>query len=147
MKQMIPAVALLAAFAAGCINVKTESEVKPIHITLDVNLKVDKELDKSFADETRPKPTGNFKAVREMMDRGAAGFTKDALLEAREGATDDDRILVAEENVRHQKRYEEIAKSSGVAVDAVRRRRAKQLRERIPAGTWYQEDDGTWKRK
>ena len=48
--------------AGGCIQVKTESEIKPIHITMDVNLKVDKDLDKAFADENQQKPKGDFKA-------------------------------------------------------------------------------------
>jgi hypothetical protein len=34
------------AFLAGCINVK----VQPIHVTLDVNVKVDKALDDFFGD-------------------------------------------------------------------------------------------------
>lgn len=43
---------LLAAFAlAGCLHVKTDPiEVKPIHITVDVNVKVDKALDDFFGD-------------------------------------------------------------------------------------------------
>lgn len=46
---------LAAAFAplllAGCINVKTEPiEVKPIHITVDVNVKVERALDDFFGD-------------------------------------------------------------------------------------------------
>jgi hypothetical protein len=36
---------------AGCLNVKTEPiEVKPIHITVDVNVKVEKALDDFFGD-------------------------------------------------------------------------------------------------
>ena len=36
---------------AGCLSVKTEPiEVKPIHITIDVNVKVDKALDDFFGD-------------------------------------------------------------------------------------------------
>ena len=36
---------------AGCLSVKTEPiEVKPIHITVDVNVKVDKALDDFFGD-------------------------------------------------------------------------------------------------
>ena len=52
--------ALLAAFAfSGCLRssheVKTQSEIKPIeikpiHITIDVNVKVDKALDDFFGD-------------------------------------------------------------------------------------------------
>lgn len=40
---------LAGAFTAGC-KIKTEHEIKPIHITMDVNLKVDKDLDDFFAD-------------------------------------------------------------------------------------------------
>lgn len=35
----------------GCLSLKTEPiEVKPIHITVDVNVKVDKALDDFFGD-------------------------------------------------------------------------------------------------
>ena len=35
----------------GCLNVKTEPiEVKPIHITVDVNVRVEKALDDFFGD-------------------------------------------------------------------------------------------------
>ena len=40
---MIPALAVLVV--SGCLSIKTEHEIKPIHITLDVNLKVQKELE------------------------------------------------------------------------------------------------------
>jgi len=36
---------------AGCLTVRTEPiEVKPIHITVDVNVKVDRALDDFFGD-------------------------------------------------------------------------------------------------
>ena len=34
----------------GCFTIKTEHEVKPIQITVDVNLKVQRELDDLFGD-------------------------------------------------------------------------------------------------
>ena len=34
-----------ASVVAGCLSIKTEHEIKPIHITMDVNLKVQKELE------------------------------------------------------------------------------------------------------
>jgi hypothetical protein len=41
----------LAVALGGCLNVKTQPiEVKPIHITVDVNVKVDKALDDFFGD-------------------------------------------------------------------------------------------------
>ena len=135
--------------AAGCFTVKTESEIKPIHITMDVNLKVDKELDKAFADENIKKPQGDFKEVKAMLDRKAAGINAKALLEARDGATDDDKILIAEANAKKLKRFNQIAKDSGVALEAVQKRSAKKLAEKIPAGSgvWLQSEDGTWFQK
>ena len=149
MKNAIIALAACSLAVAGCINVKTESEIKPIHITMDVNLKVDKELDRAFADENRARPNGDFAEIKAMLDRKAAGITSMALLEARPGATDDDKILVAEANAKRMKRFEEIAKSSGVGVSAVQKRRVKKMRENIPAGSgvWWQDDDGSWKQK
>lgn len=50
---MIPRLLLFAAplILGGCLTVKTEPiEVKPIHITLDVNVKVDRALDDFFGD-------------------------------------------------------------------------------------------------
>ena len=135
--------------AAGCFTVKTESEIKPIHITMDVNLKVDKELDKAFADENMKKPKGNFTEVKALLDRKVAGVTNKAMLEAREGATDDDKILIAESNARKLKRFNEIAKSSGVALETVQKRSAKKFAEKIPAGSgvWLQAEDGSWFQK
>lgn len=48
-RRLVPAV--LPLLLAGCLNVKTEPiEVKPIHITVDVNVKVEKALDDFFGD-------------------------------------------------------------------------------------------------
>ena len=145
--SLLVSAALLSA--PGCFTVKTESEIKPIHITMDVNLKVDKELDKAFADENMAKPKGDFKDVKAILDRKVAGFTNKAMLKAREGATDDDRILIAESNAKKLKRFNQIAKDSGVALEAVQRRSAKKLAEKIPAGSgvWLQSENGTWSQK
>ena len=147
MKVALFAMSAAAVCMAGCIQVKTESEIKPIHITMDVNLKVDKDLDKAFADEDQQKPKGDFKAVKEMVDRQAAGITNRAMLEAREGATDDDRILVAEENAKRMKRFSEVAKSNGTPLETVQRRYAAKMREKIPAGAWFQDESGKWVQK
>lgn len=48
---MIPRIPILVAplILGGCLTVKTEPiEVKPIHITLDVNVRVDRALDDFF---------------------------------------------------------------------------------------------------
>lgn len=49
-RLLIPLLALALA-SGGCVHVKTDPiEVKPIHITMDVNVKVDKELDDFFGE-------------------------------------------------------------------------------------------------
>ena len=52
MKLIIPFAALF--LLAGCLStkheVKTQHEIKPIRIELDVNLKVDRQLDDFFGD-------------------------------------------------------------------------------------------------
>ena len=145
--SLLVSAALLSA--TGCFTVKTESEIKPIHITMDVNLKVDKELDKAFADENMKKPQGDFKEIKALLDRKVAGITSKAMLEARDGATDDDRILIAESNARKLKRFNQIAKDSGVALEAVQRRSARKIAEKLPAGSgvWLQSEDGSWSQK
>ena len=146
MKTKHIAAILAAVCVAGCIQVKTESEIKPIHITMDVNLKVDKELDKAFADESQAKPKGDFAAVKAMLDRQAAGVTNRAMLEARDKASDADHLLIAESNARRLKRFSDVAKSNGVSLEAVQRRHAAKMRERVPAGSgvWFQDDSGKW---
>ena len=51
-----------AALAAGCITHNVESkpiEIKPIHITMDINLRVQKELESFFDfEDTAPAATG-----------------------------------------------------------------------------------------
>ena len=145
--SLLVSAALLSA--AGCFTVKTESEIKPIHITMDVNLKVDKELDKAFANENMKKPQGDFKEVKAMLDRKVAGINSKAMLEPRAGATDDDKILIAEANAQKLKRLNQIAKDSGVALEAVQKRSAKKIAEKIPAGSgvWLQAEDGSWSQK
>lgn len=45
------AVGALILLGAGCVNVKTDAiEVKPIHITVDVNIRVEQALDNFFGD-------------------------------------------------------------------------------------------------
>ena len=126
-------IAATALCVCGCIQLKTESEIKPIHITMDVNLKVDKDLDKAFAEE--------------LLDRKAAGVTNLAMLEARPEATDDDKIAIADENVRRLKRFRDVAKANGTSLESVQKRRVLKMREIIPAGVWYQDDSGEWMQK
>jgi hypothetical protein len=54
MKTVAPLWSLVVLGLVGCLNVKTEPiEVKPIHITVDVNVKVDRALNDFFGDLDR----------------------------------------------------------------------------------------------
>lgn len=145
-KFLIPVV-IVAVSTVGCIQLKTESEIKPIHITMDVNLKVDKELDKTFASEDQHQAKGDYAAIKTLIDRKAAGFTNTAMLEARDGATDDDKMTIAEANLKRMKRFREVAQKSGSTLEAVQKRRVLKLREMAAPGTWLQGDDGKWSQK
>lgn len=37
--------ALVAGLSPGCLSLRTEHDVKPIRITMDVNLRIDRQLD------------------------------------------------------------------------------------------------------
>lgn len=51
MKRLLCPIAVLPFLLSACVNVKTAPiEVKPIHITVDVNVRVDKALDDFFGD-------------------------------------------------------------------------------------------------
>ena len=51
MRWLIVLALLGAGTGAGCVRVKTDPvEVKPIHITVDVNLRIERELDDFFGD-------------------------------------------------------------------------------------------------
>ena len=51
-RQMIWAGLVLLLAVTGCTHYQVDMthEVKPIHITLDINLKIDRELDNYFGD-------------------------------------------------------------------------------------------------
>ncbi len=51
MKRLLPVLCLLQFAFVACVSVKTDPiEVKPIHIIVDVNVKVEKALDDFFGD-------------------------------------------------------------------------------------------------
>lgn len=50
----------LALLLGGCLSIKTQHEIKPVYITVDVNLKVQKELDNFFGDIDAASETRNY---------------------------------------------------------------------------------------
>jgi hypothetical protein len=45
MMRMTPLAILLLLIVNGCLSIKTEHEIKPIQITLDINLKIERDLE------------------------------------------------------------------------------------------------------
>ena len=64
MKVLHLALAAAALLLAGCLYTKhkIELDIKPIRATIDINLKVDKELDDFFDDVEKPTKPGAKKA-------------------------------------------------------------------------------------
>jgi hypothetical protein len=62
-RRLFLSAAALPLLLGGCLNIKTEPiEVKPIHITVDVNVKVEKALEDVFGELDRKDPTMNTPA-------------------------------------------------------------------------------------
>ena len=137
---------VLALSGAGCLAIKTEHEVKPIQITMDVNLKVDKELDKDIEKEKK-EPPKHMEELKAMNARGAVGMDNRGYLVARGDLSDDERDIVEDMNAKRRVRIGEIAESTGAKRADVERMRAEKMLEHLPAGAWYQDAAGVWKRK
>ena len=48
--RIILVLPLAALILSGCVSVKTEHKIEPIQITVDINVKSDRELDSIFGD-------------------------------------------------------------------------------------------------
>ena len=79
--KTILAVPALAMLAGACTHhtIETSSEIKPIHIIIDVNVKVDKDLDKFFGDAEK---TALQQQVQQQASQAAATATQTAVQQA-----------------------------------------------------------------
>ncbi len=162
---LIPAGAAIAgAILAGCTpTIKTQNEVtvKPIQVTIDVNLKVDEELNQSLASDAQNKTDQVSKDMRERRRARRAkikewktekliGENNRGLLEAR---TPDGKLsvpvqeAVAAENAERQQVFQTIATKRSLSADAVGERWAKRMAERAEKGMLYQDAKGNWQEK
>lgn len=133
---------LLAAMAfAGCLSVKTEHEVKPIEINMNINLKMDKQIEEMVAAE---KPS-----IKELLDKGAIGIDNKAMLVPRGALTSAEFEHVTESNTKRKERIANVAKESGETYDAAAAATAAKFVERLPEGKgiWYQTAEGDWTQK
>ena len=161
-KTILPAAAVTAAILAGCTpTIKTENEVtiKPIQITLDVNLKVDQELNQALStDKPNVKADPNSSDVRERRrsrrDQIKAwksaqliGENNTGLLEARtaDGSLSDSvKKVVDAENADRRLVFQAIAGKQNIPVESVAQRMGARMAERSAEGTWVQDGAGKW---
>jgi hypothetical protein len=84
-------------------------------------------------------------AVDALLAQGVIGENNIGLLEYR-GAKQD-LAVVSEENKDRFTVYEAIARKTGTDKIVVGQRRAAQIAQMAPAGTWLQRPEGTWYQK
>ena len=139
-------IALLAA--AGCI--RTTHEIKPIHITMDINLKIDKALDSAAAAETSKSAWQERKPkIDALKAAGTIGENNTGLLAPVPGATMDAEAfqLITEANADRTKMYASVAEKQNSTPDVVGKRRAVRAAEDAPAGHYIQDGEGNWTKK
>ncbi len=140
------AILLLAAACCGCLAIKTEHEVKPIKISMDVNLKVDKALDNAIESEQR-KPPAHFEELKAMVQSGKIGLGRNGSFVPRLELTQEESDILEESTAAWTTRLSEIAKETGSTLSAVRKSHAEKALARMKPGTWYQDESGAWTQK
>ena len=100
----------------------------------------------SVMDELKARMEKRLPAIAKMKRLRAVGENNQGYLEILEEGKAD-RDLVQAENKDRRRVYEAIAQETGVDVDTVGRRRAKQIAERSAPGMMVQDAKGAWAAK
>lgn len=137
-----PFIMLSAAVFAGCLAVKTQHEVKPIEINMNINLKLDKQLEEMVAKEERP-------TIKALMEKGVVGIDNKAMVVPRGQLSSAELEHVVEVNAKFKERLEAMARENGGTYDETAAAAAAKFVERLPEGKglWYQKPDGEWTQK
>lgn len=134
--------AMACLVLTGCLSVNTKHEVKPIEINMNINLKMDKQLEELVAKEEKP-------SVRALLDRGAVGVDNTCMLVPRGALSSAELGVIMEANAKRKERLESVARENGESYEAAAAAAAAKMAERFPAGKgiWYQQPDGNWVQK
>jgi len=97
-------------------------------------------------DEIKSRMKARLPALAALKAQGIIGENKAGYLEFRK-ADKSQESLIKEENEDRRKVYAAIAKQQGANVELVGSRRALQIAQQAPAGTWLQKTDGNWYQK
>lgn len=146
----------------GCTpTIRTQNEVtiNPIQMTLDVNLRVDKELNKELAstpgeikadpnsDDVRERRRARREKILAWKNAELIGESNTGLLEARtENGKLSDTVqqMVDAENVDRNLVFERVAARENLPVESIARRMAGRMADRTPSGSWVQDSTGNW---
>lgn len=157
---LIASTGLSAALLTGCL--RTTHEIKPIHITMDVNLKIDKHLDDFFAKPVEPlisdeeqKRTDREKmriqfaqrkpVINEWKAEGVIGETASGYIAfIVENSDEAIRELVEEENTDRERVYTAIAKKESTTPELVGKLRAERIAHHAQTGDFLMNADGEW---
>jgi uncharacterized protein YdbL (DUF1318 family) len=98
------------------------------------------------ADSIKERMLARLPQIDSLKERGVIGENNKGYLEFL-GSAKPDSNVVAEENNDRRRVYEAIAAKQNTTVELVGRRRALQIAENAPSGTWLQAEDGSWFKK
>ena len=84
--------------------------------------------------------------IDSMKSKGIIGENNRGFLEFL-GSDHSNAQIVEEENADRRKVYQAIAAQQGTTPELVGSRRAMQIEENAPSGTWLQAPDGNWAKK
>ena len=122
------AVAIVALVcAAGCFSVKTEHEIKPIHITMDINLKVKQDVE-NYLNDAKSRSRARRSQIEALVDGGKAVELETGFLELTDASSAADAQLVKDENADRRQGFEAIAKERGKTPEEVGRTAAKIIK-------------------
>lgn len=134
--------AVAALPLAGCLSVKTEHQVKPIEINMNINLKLDKQLEEMVAKEEKP-------SIRTLMDNGVVGIDNKSMLVPRGNLSSAEFETIFEANSKRKERLAKMAEENGTTYDEIAASAAEKFVSRLPEGKgiWYQTPAGDWVQK
>lgn len=131
MKKRFIIVFLLIAL--GCQPVKIEHdvkpiEIKPIHITIDVNVKIDKDLDEFFTEtQNASEHNKDLLYIQSLVSEGYAKENDRGYIDYF-GGDSLAKKLIGEENKRRKNQYQKTADEQNTSIEAVEKNAGKKSR-------------------
>ena len=157
-QHLFPILPVIASvFIAGCTSHKIEIAptqheitINPIKVELNINLKIDKEIDDAVKNQQTQSAWQERKPkIDALKAAGTIGEANNGLLAPVPGAAlDADAFaLITAANADRTTMFKNVADGQNTTPDVVAKRRAARIAEDAPTGTHIQDPDGNWKQK